>query len=81
MPDVTSHHRVEARETAVGAQRPLENTIPTPQPTVPVPSRIQPSTNPPQPSQAPQPASRSASIQDYLRRHKTAINNTFAITG
>ena len=70
VPDVTSHHRVETRETAVGAQRPLDNSIPTPQPTAQVPSRIQPSTNPPQPSQAPQPASRSASIQDYLRRHQ-----------
>ena len=70
VPDVTSHHRVESRETAVGAQRPMDSSIPTPQPTAQVPSRVQPSINSPQPTQAPQPASRSAGIQDYLRRHQ-----------
>lgn len=69
VPDVTSHHRVEARETAVGSQRSLETPLANAPTMPPVAPPIQPT---PQPaaSQNPQPPSRSASIQDYLRRHQ-----------
>lgn len=69
VPDVTSTHRVETRETAIGSQA----NIPMPPPVAPPMQSVSPAQPTTPTAQASQPASapsRSASIQDYLRRHQ-----------